>query len=196
MRLLTADTVALALMALGLLLFLTQERLSAWIFALSTLAKDVYLVTPGGLSIGRNRPRWLLVVVPSAVLVVWMTWLTFTLGDGFTGRGTLSWPITGIIDASVNWANFDAEEWLYLGFALASVGFGVAIGLVRRGWLRWSILGWSALGLISSNWVWDLGNNAARIFAPIAVLIVLGFGSYADASTAGTSTTLESRRVS
>ena len=195
-RLLTADTVALALMASGLLMFLTRERLSIWAFALSTLAKDVYLVTPGGLSIGKSRRRWLLAIVPFVVLVIWMTWLTLTLGEGFTRRGNLSWPLTGIIDASVNWANFDAAEWLYVSFALASVGVGVAIGLLRRGWLRWSILGWSALGLISSNWVWDFGNNAARIFAPIAVLIVLGFGSYADASIAGTSTTLASRKVS
>jgi hypothetical protein len=180
-------------MALGLLILLTRERLSIWIFALSTLAKEVYLVTPGGLSIGKNRKRWLFAIVPSAVLVVWMTWLTLNLGDGFTGRSNLSWPFTGIIGASANWAHFDTEEWLYLSFALASVGVGVAIGLLRRGWLRWSILGWSALGIISSNWVWDFGNNAARAFAPIAVLIVLGFGSYADASTAGISATLESR---
>jgi hypothetical protein len=32
---------------------------------------------------------------------------------------------------------------------------------------------WTALAIVSSNWVWDFGNNVARAFAPIMVLCAL-----------------------
>jgi hypothetical protein len=108
-------------------------------------------------------------------LVAWMTWLTFTLGDGFTGRGNLALPFVGILDGSANWPHLDVEEVVYLVFGLVTVAAGLIIGLGRRTWLRWPILGWTGLALISSNWVWDFGNNAARAFAPLAILLVLSF---------------------
>jgi hypothetical protein len=120
------------------------------------------------------------------VLLVWMTWLTVTLGDGFTGRGNVALPFVGLVDGSANWPNLDLEELLYLGFGLVTVLTGLVVGIARRTWLRWPILGWTGLALISSNWVWDFGNNAARAFAPLAVLIVLSFGSQAAQATAAT----------
>jgi hypothetical protein len=173
-RLLTADNLALALMAVGLLTVASSTRKTVSAFTLSVLAKDVFLVTPAGLSLTRERRRWLLFAVPAVALVIWMSWLTLTLGDGFTGRGNLSLPFQGIIDASRNWGNLDTEELLYLGFALLSVAAGVLFTVIFRSWLRVPILAWSLLGIVSSNWVWDFGNNAARAFAPIAVLVVLG----------------------
>jgi hypothetical protein len=44
------------------------------------------------------------------------------------------------------------------------------------------------LGVVSSDWVWDFGNNAARAFAPIVVLLAL--------SVAQTGTDAGSRQVS
>ena len=178
-RLLTGDTVALALMALGLMTVTSNRPRSAIFFAFSTLAKDVYLVTSGGLALSKNRRRWIIVSVPLAVLLAWMTWLTITMGEGFTGRGNLAWPFTGIVDGAANWASLEVDEWFYLGFALLSIGVGLIFGLARRSWMRWSILGWAVLGIISSNWVWNFGNNAARAFAPIAVLVALAAGSQA-----------------
>ena len=184
-RLLSGDILALALMIVGLYFVAAGRRRSGVAFALSALAKDVYLTTPAGLAIHRDRRRWFLVLIPLAVLALWATWLTVTLGDGFTGRGNFALPFTGIVEGSANWENNDAEEWLYIGFALASVIGGLVVSVIRRSWLRWSILAWSVLGLVSSNWVWDLGNNAARAFAPIAVLIVLAGGHAATRDEAG-----------
>ena len=174
-RLLTSDTMALALMLLGLHLVLAGRRWAAVLaFSGSGLAKDAYLITPGGLAISPDRRRWALVLIPAAVLAMWMTWLTYTMGEGFSGRGNITLPFAGFLDAFPTWATFDVAELFYLVFALASVAAGLVYGLAVKGWLRWSILGWSIVGVISSDWVWDLGNNAARVFAPIVVLIALG----------------------
>ncbi len=179
-RLLTSDMLALALMMLGLLVLGSRLALPAGSFALSVLAKDVYLVTPLGLGISRDRQRWWIAGVSVAALLAWMTWLTVTLGDGFTGRGNLALPFMGIVDGSANWPDLDTEELVYLAFSLISVVAGIAVGISRSTWLRWPILGWTGLALISSNWVWDFGNNAARAFAPLAVLVVLSFGHLAE----------------
>jgi hypothetical protein len=185
-RLLTSDTVALAFMMLGLLALGSRIAVPAASFALSTLAKDVFVVTPIGLAVGRDRKRWAIAGISLLVLLAWMTWLTITLGDGFTGRGNVSLPFVGIADGTANWSNLDVEELIYLGFGLLTVLVGLIIGITRRSWLRWPVLGWTALALISSNWVWDFGNNAARAFAPLAVLIVLSFGHEADQAIAAT----------
>ena len=174
-RLLTSDTMALVLMLLGLHFVLVGLRWAAVLaFSGSGLAKDAYLITPGGLAVSRDRRRWALVVIPAVVLAIWMAWLTYTMGEGFSGRGNVTWPFAGFLDAFSTWATFDAAELFYLLFALASVAAGLAYALVVKGWLRWSILGWSIIAIVSSDWVWDLGNNAARVFAPIVVLIALG----------------------
>ena len=182
-RLLTADVLALALMAVGLLAASSSSRTAAASFTLSILAKDVYLVTPAGLSAARDRRRWLLFVVPAVVLIFWMSWLTLTLGDGFTGRGNLALPFLGIVEASQNWGNLDLEELFYLGFALTSVAVGIVFAVLRQSWLRLPILGWSILGIVSSNWVWDFGNNSARAFAPVALLVALALASQAPEPT-------------
>ena len=188
-RLLTSDTLALALMMLGLLTLGARLALPATSFALSVLAKDVFVVTPIGLAVGRDRKRWVMAGISMLALLAWMTWLTVTLGDGFTGRGNLALPLVGIVDGSANWPNLDLEELVYLGFGLATVLAGIIIGIGKRSWLRWPILGWTGLALISSNWVWDFGNNAARAFAPLAVLLVLSFGreTYPAAADTGES---------
>lgn len=171
-RLLTADTMAISLMLAGLAL-LTSRRLSATAFALATLAKDVMLITPAGLAFTKDRRRWVLVLVPVAALIAVMTWTTLVIGDGFTGRGNFALPFMGIFDARSNWPNLSVPDVVYLVFALVSVLAGLVIGILHKNWLRWPILGWSVLGIISSDWVWNFGNNAARVFSPIAVLIVL-----------------------
>lgn len=182
MRLLTADVVALALMIAALAAVGTRRAVGNGLFALSTLSKDVFLTSPAGLVLDRGRKWIATLLVPLIVLIVWMTWLTFWMGEGFTGRGNLALPFQGLLQAAPNWASLDAEEWFYLFFALVSVGGGLVMSVIRRGWLRWSLLGWSALGLVASNWVWDFGNNAARAFAPITVLIAL---DYLDPTEAG-----------
>lgn len=180
-RLLTADIMAMALMLLGIYWFLLGRKGAPLAFALSGLTKEVYLLTPGVLAISRDRRRWKLILIPAVALVTWVTWLTFTMGNGFTGRGNVGWPVVGMIEASPVWSTFGPGDFLYLVFALTSVALGLVHAVFVRSWLRWPILSWSLLGVISSSWVWDLGNNAARAFAPILVLVAIA--GFAQAST-------------
>lgn len=184
-QLLTADVLAIAAMLVGLLALSSGWRWTALGFAASVLAKDVYLTTPAGLAVSRDRRRWTMALVVGVVLLGWMIWLSLSLGEGFTARGNLDWPGLGIMKASSNWRALDPEEWFYLVFALTSTVAGVAFAVARRTWLRWSILGWCFLALVSSNWVWDFGNNAARAFAPIVILITLAAGQDSGSGTAG-----------
>jgi hypothetical protein len=180
-RLLTADILALGLMLGALAMLTSRRRLSAATFALATLAKDTFLMTPAGLAVTRDRRKWLPLILSVVALVAVMAWTTVTVGDGFAARGNLTWPLVGIAQASSNWSNLGVGDIIFLIFALVSVFAGLIIGVRHRTWLRWPILTWSVLGLISSSWVWDFGNNAARAFAPIAVLVAL---SLAGPSTA------------
>ena len=183
-RLLTADTLAIATMTVGLLaLILGRPRGWLW-FSLSVLSKDVYLATPGGLAVSRELSRWRLVAIPAAVLIAWMTWVSLAIGDGFTGRGNLAWPFTGIVESWGHWSGLAGDDLVYLVFALLSVLTGLVYGAWAGGRLRWPILAWSVLGVISSNWVWDFGNNAARVFAPIVILIAIDLACRAVAGGA------------
>ena len=170
-QLLTSDVMSLALMVLGLYYFTQRrDRPSALWFALSGLAKDIVLITP--IALGIKNQRKAIVLVPAAVLSVWMVILTLMFGSGFNPRGNLAWPFMGMVEATSNWAHLDMKEWVYLGVSLGLVVVG-AIWSLRRTWLRWPIASWTLLAVVSSNWVWDFGNNAVRAFAPIAVLVAL-----------------------
>jgi hypothetical protein len=171
LQLLTSDALALALMLAGLYAFTTARSApSVSSFALSGLAKDVSLATP--IPLGARVRDWKTTLLPLTLLCAWMAALTFRFGDGFASRGNLDWPLAGIVEASSNWANFDSTEWIYLVFSVASVAMGIVFSF-RRTWLQWPIIAWTGLAIVSSNWVWDFGNNSARAFAPLVVLVGL-----------------------
>lgn len=172
-RLLTADVVAVTLMSLGILGLLTRRRLGIVAFALSGLTKDPYLLTPLGLAVSRDRRRWLVALVPGLVLAGWTLWVAATIDSELSGVGNITLPLRGIVEAASNWAAFDASDWIYLIFALTSVLAALLVAALTKSWLRWSLLFWGLLGASTSSWVWDFGNNAARAFAPIAVLVAL-----------------------
>jgi hypothetical protein len=188
-QLITSDALAVAFMLTGLhALTRGAVRSNPIWFALSALSKDVFLTTP--VSLGVASRRWATVAYPTVAMGLWMAFLTLRLEDGFASRGNLDWPFLGLIEATANWANLDNTEWVYLIFALGSVVAGVVFG-ARRSWLRWPIAAWTALALVSSNWVWDFGNNAARAFAPIAVMVGL---SYLQPDRLGTADLLDDAR--
>lgn len=171
-QLLTPDALSLALMVLGLEAVTRSGSSSyAW-FSFSGLAKDVSLATP--VPLGASRRDWKMILIPSAALIVWMAYLQMTFGEGFTARGNLDWPFVGLIEASANWVNLETADWIYLIVVLVSVALGIVLSF-RRSWLRWPIAFWTLLAIISSNWVWDFGNNAARAFSPLPVLLALSY---------------------
>ena len=187
-RLLTADTLALALMVVGLFYVTSRFKLATGSFALSVLAKDVFLLTPVGLAVSKERRRWLLPIISGALLLGWSLWLEADMGTALSPRGNLAIPFTGIVRASDTWPSMDFGGWLYLGFAMIVVIGGLLRGVIHESWLRWPILTWSLVAVVSSQWVWNFGNNAARVFAPLAVLIALSYVSPPHLSPRDTST--------
>jgi len=185
LRLLTSDVMALALTVVALYAIDLGWRYASVLFAASGLAKDVYIVTPAALMVRKETRNWSLVVVPALALIAWTTYLTTTINGGFTETGNITFPFLGIVTAGSTWAASTAGDIFYLAFALASVVAGLVYTIRRESWLRWPILAWSALGVMSSSWVWDFGNNAARAFAPIVVLIAIAEGSRVQPSRSG-----------
>ncbi len=168
-QLLTPDALSLALMLAGLFAVTVSAGPNVW-FGLSGFAKDVSLATP--IPLGVARRNWRMMVLPVLPLLAWMAILQIRFGDGFAARGNLGLPVIGIVEASSNWSNLDIPDIAYLVFTLASVVLGLVYSF-RKTWLRWPIAAWTGLALVSSNWVWDFGNNAARAFAPLVVLLAL-----------------------
>ncbi len=179
-RLMTSDVLALAFMSLGLLAVASAKRGAAVSFALSGLSKDVFLATPVGLWLRRPRSDVRVLLAPILVLVIWMAVVTLMMGDGFTGRGNISLPFVGIAEGSANWPKTGIADRLYTGFALASVVAGLLAAVFKDSWVRYSIGAWALLGVVSSSWVWDFGNNSARVFLAIPVLVALSFGREQD----------------
>lgn len=185
-RLLTSDVLAIALMSLGILGFMKRPRLGIAAFTLSVLAKEPYLMTPAGLSISRDRRRWLFTIAPVVVLVAIAAWVGLTISSRVTGEtGNISLPFLGIVEASSAWGGLSIDDQGYLVFALASTAAALVLGLVHDNWLRWSILAWGVLGVCASAWVWRVGNNSARSVAPVMILVALGLagGRIADPPT-------------
>jgi hypothetical protein len=55
-----------------------------------------------------------------------------------------------------------------------------AVAPLRAGsLLRWLAWPWVALALTTSGWVWNLGNNAARVFAPVWVFAIMSLAMWA-----------------
>ncbi len=176
---LTGDNLSLALMLVALTLMFSGRALSSMAFTVSVLAKETAMLTPLGLVSWRRRSSWRDVLLPGLTIGAWMAWLSFSMGDGFTARGNLAFPFEGLVQASANWASQPLIEWVLLIFAIGAITGGAIAALVKNGPLRWVLVLWCVIGVISSNWVWDFGNNAARALAPLGVLVVLHL-FYAD----------------
>jgi hypothetical protein len=85
-----------------------------------------------------------------------------------TPRGNFDWPFVGILkSAATIWTSTSIKDTFYLAAALLAVATGIVGGLVVRDrLLRWLAWTWALVGITASTFVWDLGNNAARVLTP------------------------------
>jgi hypothetical protein len=183
-QLLTPDVLALGLALSGVVLCL-QGR-SVWgvvALALAALAKDQYLLVAAGLAgwewfRAHRRESLTLLAGAASPLVIWAVFLTATMGEGLTPRGNFSLPFVGIVDAAGGWADTETKDLVYSLIALGGLLTATVVAFfVQSRLLRWLTGPWVVLALISSGWVWNLGNNSLRVFAPLIVLGILNIGA-------------------
>ncbi len=179
-QLLTPDVLALGLSVTGVTLWVRGQRSWAMVLlAAAALTKDQYLLVALAVAAyswtQRARQHGVLLAVSAGLpLLVWSAWLTVSMGEGLTPRGNLSLPFVGVVGAADGWAASGAKDLTFSLIAILGLAAAVVVPWWRRNrlvrWLSWS---WAALAVSSSGWVWNLGNNSLRVFAPLLVFAVL-----------------------
>lgn len=183
-QLLTPDVLALGLALGGVALWRRGFKIGGMVaLALAALTKDQYLLVAAGLAgwewfRANRRAAVLLGVGAAAPLVIWSMWLTAAMGEGLTPRGNFSAPMAGILSAARGWADTGAKDLTFSLIAAGGVLLAALIPVwVRSALLRWLTWPWVILAVLSSGWVWNLGNNSLRVFAPLLTLVILGLGT-------------------
>ncbi len=200
-RLLTADVLAFGLAAVAVASYVAGRRQRVVVLLiLAVLAKDQYLLVALSLAghawfARRDRSGVAFMAIPGLVLAVWAACLQFAFGDGFTARGNLTWP-GGWIPSSVEaWITVSAGDQVLVAVGVASLAWAtVAFFTSRSRLFRWLVGPWILLAAVSSEWVWALGNNVVRVFAPLLTLgVVASIAPLRQISVAGRRATASSR---
>lgn len=173
--LLTSDALAAGLGLAGLAAWLRRRPLLAvLLFAAAGLTKDQYLLLPlviAAHELWHRRPRPAALLASSTPTVIWGLVVTALIGAGLTPRSNLTFPFLGIVGSVPVWSSVSGRDIAFTAIALAGVAVGSVVAIRRRGHLlSWVIAGLVVLALVSSTWVWDIGNNAARVFVLLWVL--------------------------
>lgn len=170
-RFLLPDALALGLALVGVVLAAQgRDRPASAALALAVLTKTVYLVFPLALGAwvwrqARQRAWWLTLVpaLPAAV------WTAYVFGRfGASTAGNLSLPFVGFFRAIGLWSDVSTGEMVMALAAALLVAIGAALAMFStERLLRWTLLAWVGVGLISSEFVWEFGNNTLRVLAPL-----------------------------
>jgi hypothetical protein len=191
MWMLTSDALGLGFALAAVAAFISgRSSLTIGLLMAAVLTKDQYLLVAAGLALVQwksDRVRaGAMVFAPVAGLAAWSWWVSTTIEGGFTPRGNLALPFAGIAAAMGNW-RYSTSQDLVLGWftlALVLVATAVALWSRRRLWIA-LIIPWSLLAICSSEWVWNVGNNAARVFAILGAFSVLAYADGARSRLTG-----------
>ncbi|MGI9647751.1 MAG: hypothetical protein ACR2OI_04455, partial [Acidimicrobiia bacterium] len=181
-RFLLPDALALGLALTGVVLAAQgRDRPAATFLALAVLTKTNYFVFPLALGVwlwpqARRRAWWLTVApaVPAAL------WTAYVFGQfGASTAGNLSFPFVGFFKAIGLWSDVSTGEMVMaiLAAMLVAIGAVLAVATAER-LLRWTLLAWVGVGLISSEFVWEFGNNTLRVLAPLWSLAAVAGAVY------------------
>lgn len=181
--LLTADTLALAFGLGGLVAYLRGRLvLTVILLTAAALSKETAFLFSIGIAgyawTKENRGTSLrLLGGVGTLLAVWLSQIARVGGKPFESAGQLHLPFSGLAAASARWGDQSILDNAFLVLLLAGAIAG-AIGLLRSDILwRWMTWPWIILSALATSAVWDLGNNAIRVFAPVITLTVLGMAS-------------------
>ena len=185
-RLLTPDVFGLGLALSGLALALRRRTVWAVILlAAAALSKDQFLLVAWstGAFLWRSDRRAAVrsTLVPTVALAAWAAALAVRSFGAFSPRGNLTLPFLGVWRAFDTWSYAPGREVVLGVVALVAVAACAAL-LIRSRSTLIRLLGWPwvALAVVSSAWVWNFGNNAARAFAIVGVVIALAAASPQD----------------
>lgn len=181
-RFLLPDALALGLAMLGVTLAVAgRDRAAGTALALAVLTKTTYFVIPLALAVWvwraeRSRALWL-TVVPAVPAALWAVYVFARFGPSTAGN--LAAPFTGIAGAVGLWADVSAGEValavVALGLLAASAVLAIVCGDRLLGWL---LAAWVGVGAISSEFVWEFGNNTLRVLAPLWTLAAVAASVY------------------
>lgn len=180
-RFLTPDALALGLAMVGVTLaFDDRDRPALVMLALATLTKAPYFVFPLAVAAWHIRdPRRAarFAVLPALPLLAWAAYLT-TRFD-VTTAGNLDLPFVGLLNARELWDSVSQGEMIQALAAAALVGVAVwLLAVTPSSEMRWLLGAWILIALVSSEFVWEYGNNTLRVLAPLWTLGVVTLGLY------------------
>lgn len=170
----TPDALALGLGLLAVAFSIRGQHLgSAILIAAAVLAKETFAVM--SLSLGAwawfelRRMRLATLYLASALpAIAWTIYLGTRLSNAFETGDNLGLPFVGLIESAGGWTQTSGRD---IGFTVLALGLLVlgATSLYRSGPGLWSYLltPWLLIALVSSHWIWDLGNNSLRTLAPL-----------------------------
>lgn len=176
-QLLTVDSLAMSLALVGVALLARRHHpMAAIALGLAALAKDQYVLIPLSVTMWmlwrRDRLRAAAFLIAGVgPLAVWSTYLLSEMPGAFSPRKNLGWPFVGIAEAGSRWGAGPPTE-LALGLFALFMLVGASVAAIKRRdtLIGWLLTPWVALGFVSSVWVWEFGNNAARALAVLAPL--------------------------
>jgi len=181
-RFLLPDALALGLAMLGVVLAAAgRDRPAGVALGLAVLTKTTYLVFPLVLAVWvwpteRHRTGWL-TVAPAIPSALWTVYVFARFGASTAGN--LDLPLVGFFQAIDLWSDVSNGEIAMALLAAALLIAGVALAAATRDrLLRWTLLAWVGVGLISSEFVWEFGNNTLRVLAPLWSLVAVAGAVY------------------
>lgn len=181
-RFLLPDALALGLAMLGVVLVMDgRDRPAVAALALAVLTKTTYLVIPLALGVwlwsSDRRRAVLFAALPAVPAALWTAFVFIRFGPSTAGN--LSVPFTGLVDAIGLWADVSTGEVVMAALAAILVAMGAWLAfLTSHSVLRWLLLAWVGVGLISSEFVWEFGNNTLRVLAPLWALVAVAGAAY------------------
>jgi hypothetical protein len=180
-RVVTPDALALGLVISALAAYAKGNRRSTIVLlTLAALTKDQSLVAAIALAadqlrMRRYRQAAFLVTVPTLALGIWSAAVSQLVGDGFTPRGNLDLPFVGMFESFGAWQYAPGPDVALGALMIAVTVVGLLLAMKRRNsWVGFQLWAWSGLAVLSSFWVWEYGNNAARVFSPLIAVVAIG----------------------
>jgi hypothetical protein len=181
-RLFTPDMIALALALGGLVLHLRKKHWTAiGLFTLAALTKEAFVVI--ALAAGAwaffERRRWLGVLtafIPASLFAGYAT-AVIARFDAPAVDGNFGLPFAGVWNARPDWAFTTPSDRAYIYLTIGVLVLSVLVAFrTRDNLLRWLIIPWPLIGIISSEWIWRIGNGTLRSFAPVVLFVALAVG--------------------